>query len=221
MPKCTRIADDFVGESIRAEGDSGGAGRSDAREQAIEPRDAGRVDRRFTTRRPVSVGDRLRPSYGSERPTGRTTRLARIGAGRYAIGFVLWRKGRGMRTRVAGVFLAWVMLAGCGGGGGETAREGPTNERAESGSERTFSGTVPEGVTVGRTMVDRPSPEERGRSEARLLECQIEEAEGDLGREGLGALVGEMADDLVERPDADFGQLLAERGYTCGRLVAP
>lgn len=134
-----------------------------------------------------------------------------------------------MRTRVAGVFLAWVMLAGCGGGGGgETAREGPTNERAESGSERaesgserTFSGTVPEGVTVGRTMVDRPSPEERGRSEARLLECQIEEAEGDLGREGLGALVGEMADELVERPDAGFGQLLAERGYTCGRLVAP
>ncbi len=126
-----------------------------------------------------------------------------------------------MRTRVVGVFLVWVMLAGCGGGGGETAREGAPNEQAESGSERTFSGTVPEGVTVGRTTVDRPSPEERGRSEARLLECQIEEAEGDLGREGLGALVGEMADDLVERPDADFGQLLAERGYTCGNLVSP
>jgi len=30
-----------------------------------------------------------------------------------------------------------------------------------------------------------------------------------------------MVDELVERPDADFGQLLAERGYTCGRLVAP
>src|SRR5215207_380490 len=118
-----------------------------------------------------------------------------------------------MRIRVARVFLACVMLAGCGGGG-ETAREGPINEQAESGSERTFSGTVPEGVTVGRTTVDRPSPDERGRSEVRLLECQIEEAEGDLGREGLGALVGEMVDELVERPDADFGQLLAERGYT-------
>jgi hypothetical protein len=125
-----------------------------------------------------------------------------------------------MRTRVAGVFLAWVMLAGCGGGGGETAREGSTNEQAGSGSGRTFSGTVPEGVTVGRTTVDRPSPEERVRSEARLLECQIEEATGDLGREGLGALVGEMADELVERPDADFGQLFAERGYTCGNLVS-
>ena len=128
-----------------------------------------------------------------------------------------------MRTRVAGVFLAWVMLAGCGGGGGggETAREGPTDEQAGSGSERTFSGTVPEGVTVGRTTVDRPSPEERERSQARLLECQIEEAQGDLGREGLGALVAEMADELVRRPGTDFGQLLAERGYTCGRLVAP
>ena len=136
-----------------------------------------------------------------------------------------------MRTRVAGVFLACVMRAGCGGGGGETAREGPTNEgptnegptneQAESGSERTFSGTVPEGVTVGRTTVDRPSPEERERSQARLLECQIEEAEGDLGREGLGALVAEMADEAVQRPGTDFGQLLAERGYTCGRLVAP
>ena len=126
-----------------------------------------------------------------------------------------------MRTRVAGVFLAWVMLAGCGGGGGETAREGSTNEQAGSGSERTFSGTVPEGVTVGRTTVDRPSPEERRGAQARLLECQIEEATGDLGREGLGALVGEMADELVERPDADFGQLLAERGYTCGNLVSP
>jgi len=30
-----------------------------------------------------------------------------------------------------------------------------------------------------------------------------------------------MVDELVERPDADFGQLLAERGYACGRLVAP
>ncbi|HKH77391.1 MAG TPA: hypothetical protein VKA51_10580, partial [Rubrobacteraceae bacterium] len=90
-----------------------------------------------------------------------------------------------MRIRVARVFLACVMLAGCGGGG-ETAREGPINEQAESGSERTFSGTVPEGVTVGRTTVDRPSPEERGRSEARLLECQIEVAGGGSGPRGAG-----------------------------------
>ena len=129
-----------------------------------------------------------------------------------------------MRIRFAGVLLACVMLAGCGG---EMAREGPTNEEQagsgpeRSGPERTFPGTVPEGVTVGRTTVSRPSPEERERSEARLLECQIEEAEGDLGREGLGALVAEMADELVQRPDADFGRLLAERGYTCGRLVSP
>jgi hypothetical protein len=126
-----------------------------------------------------------------------------------------------MRTRVAGVFLASVMLAGCGGGGGETTREGSTDEQAGSGPERTFTGAPPEGVTVGRTTVDRPSPEERERSQARLLECQIEEATGDLGPEGLGALVGEMADELVQRPDADFGQLLAERGYTCGNLVSP
>ncbi len=58
-------------------------------------------------------------------------------------------------------------------------------------------------------------------AEAALLECQLEEAEAELGREGLGALVAEMADELVKRPDADFGQLLAERGYTCGRLASP
>ncbi len=126
-----------------------------------------------------------------------------------------------MRTRVAGVFLASVMLAGCGGGGGETTREGSTDERAGSRPERTFTGSPPEGVTVGQTTVDRPSPEERERSQARLLECQIEEATGDLGPEDLGVLVGEMADELVQRPDADFGQLLAERGYTCGNLVSP
>ncbi len=54
-----------------------------------------------------------------------------------------------------------------------------------------------------------------------MLECQLGEAEADLGLEGLGALVEEMADELVQRPDADFGQLLAERGYTCGNLVSP
>jgi len=126
-----------------------------------------------------------------------------------------------MRNRVAGVLLASVMLAGCGGGGGETTREEPAPERTERANERTFTGSPPEGVTVGRTTVDRPSPEELERSQARLLECQIEEATGDLGPEGLGALVGEMADELVQRPDADFGQLLAERGYTCGNLVSP
>lgn len=103
-----------------------------------------------------------------------------------------------MRTRVAWVFLACLMLAGCGGG--ETApREGPTDERAGSGPERTFSGTVPEGVTVGRTTVDRPSPEERGRSEASLIGCQFEEAEADLGREGLDTLVLEMTDELIRK----------------------
>ncbi len=133
-----------------------------------------------------------------------------------------------MRMWVAGLFLACVMVAGCGGGGGEPTREGPgrgqtqpANEQAGSGPERTFTGTVPEGVTVGRTTVDRPSPEEREQSEAALLECQLEEAEADLGREGLGALVLEMADQRIDEPDAGFGQLLAERGYTCGNLVAP
>lgn len=131
-----------------------------------------------------------------------------------------------MRTWVAGVFLACVALAGCGGGGGETAREepareGPANERAEPTNERTFTGTPPPGVTVGRTTVDRPSPKEQASSEAALLECQLEEAKRDLGLEGLGALVDEMADERVDRPDADFGQLLAERGYTCGRLASP
>lgn len=127
-----------------------------------------------------------------------------------------------MRAWVIGVLLASVMLAGCGGGGREeTAREGQSPEQTEPAAERTFTGTPPEGVTVGRTTVDRPSPDEQGQSGAALLECQIEEAEADLGVEGLGGLVGEMADELVERPDADFGQLLAERGYTCGNLVSP
>lgn len=120
------------------------------------------------------------------------------------------------------MLLASVMLAGCGGGGREeAAREGQSREQTEPTTERTFTGTVPEGVTVGRTTVDRPSPEERGQSGAALLECQIEEAEADLGVEGLGALMGEMADELAERPDASIGQLLAERGYTCGNLVSP
>ena len=126
-----------------------------------------------------------------------------------------------MRAWVTGVLLASVVLAGCGGGGEETAREDPAPERTERANEETFTGTVPEGVTVGRTTVDRPSPEERGQAEAGLLECQLEEAEGELGLEGLGALVDQMADELVARPEADFGQLLAERGYTCGNLVSP
>ena len=122
----------------------------------------------------------------------------------------------------AGAFLACVMLTGCGeGGGGETAREEPAPEQTEQTNEQTFTGTVPEGVTVGRTTVDRPSPEEQRQAEAAMLECQLGEAEADLGLEGLGALVEEMADELVQRPDADFGQLLAERGYTCGRLATP
>ncbi len=127
-----------------------------------------------------------------------------------------------MRIWVAGAFLGCVMLAGCGeGGGGETAREEPAPEQTEQANEQTFTGTVPEGVTVGRTTVDRPTPEEQSQAEAAMLECQLGEAEADLGLEGLGALVEEMADELVQRPDADFGQLLAERGYTCGNLVSP
>lgn len=125
-----------------------------------------------------------------------------------------------VRAWATGVLLASVMLAGCGGGE-ETAREGPATEQAEPTTERTFTGTPPEGVTVGRTTVDRPSPDEQGQSGASLLECQLEEAEAELGREGLGALMDEMAGELVARPNANRGQLLAERGYTCGRLVSP
>lgn len=125
-----------------------------------------------------------------------------------------------VRAWATGVLLASVMLAGCGGGE-ETTREEPATEQTEPATERTFTGTPPEGVTVGRTTVDRPSPDEQGRTAASLLECQLEEAEAELGREELDALMNELADELVERPNANRGQLLAERGYTCGRLVSP
>lgn len=131
-----------------------------------------------------------------------------------------------VRAWATGVLLASVVLAGCGGGEEDAAREGPTpeqttSEQTEPTTERTFTGTPPEGVTVGRTTVDRPSPDERRQSEAALLECQLKEAERDLGREGLGVLMDEIADELVARPDTDSGQLLAERGYTCGNLASP
>jgi len=126
-----------------------------------------------------------------------------------------------VRAWATGVLLASVMLAGCAGGGEETAREEPATEQTEPAAERTFTGTPPEGGTVGRTTVDRPSPDEQGQSGASLLKCQLEEAEAELGREELDALMDELADELVARPNANRGQLLAERGYTCGRLVSP
>ena len=125
------------------------------------------------------------------------------------------------------VLVASAMLAGCGGGGGaQPAREapeqraGPAPEQTGSAIEPTGPRTTAAGTTAGETTGGL-SPRELRQAEAALLECQLEEAEAELGREGLGTLVDEMADELVERPDADFGQLLAERGYTCGRLAAP
>ena len=126
-----------------------------------------------------------------------------------------------MRSWATAVLVASAMLAGCGGGDGEQpAREAPAPEQTESAIEPTGPRTTVGGTTAGETTGGL-SRQERRQAEASLLECQLEEAEAELGREGLGALVDEMADELVERPAADFGQLLAERGYTCGRLVNP
>ena len=109
-----------------------------------------------------------------------------------------------MKAWATVVLVASAMLAGCGGGGEQTAREAPAPERTESAIEPTTPRTTPGGTTAGETTGGL-SPQERRQAEAALLECQLEEAEAELGREGLGALVDEMADELVARPDADFG----------------
>ena len=49
--------------------------------------------------------------------------------------------------------------------------------------------------------------------------CQIQEALGDLGPEGLQKLIDELSEEVSAGRFANMQEALASRGYTCNRPV--
>jgi hypothetical protein len=96
-----------------------------------------------------------------------------------------------------------LLLAGCGG------QDTTPTEEKEAGEEKATQEEAP--------VESLPSYEPGPDTDAEI--CQIQEALGDLGPEGLQRLTDELSEEVSAGRFANVQEAFASRGYTCNRPV--
>jgi hypothetical protein len=96
-----------------------------------------------------------------------------------------------------------LLLAGCGG------QDTMPAEEKEAGQEKATQEEAP--------VESLPSHEPGPDTDTEI--CQIQEALGDLGPQGLQRLTDELSEEVSAGRFANMQEALASRGYTCNRPV--
>ena len=96
-----------------------------------------------------------------------------------------------------------LLLAGCGG------QDTMSTEEKEAGEEKATQEEAP--------VESLPSYDPGPDTDTEI--CQIQEALGDLGPQGLQRLTDELSEEVSAGRFANMQEALASRGYTCNRPV--